>query len=240
MTNVDTAGSASVNAGSRAFTALIGDENFNFKSVTFDDQKVTGAQIADGFGAHPVEDFVVMAQLANLEIEPLRTNEPADLNKTTRFFVIKGGSVHNFFVDGLNLGWPKSEISGLAIKRLVGKDDDDLEVVLQLVNEPDRVIEDEDDVRISGGSAEKFNIRPAKVQVKLIVNLREKKWEKKKISFEQVVKLAYPTPPAGQMIEYTVTYHSGPRVNPEGTLLAGNKVNVKDGMVFNVQYADKS
>jgi hypothetical protein len=51
---------------------------------------------------------------------------------------------------------------------------------------------------------------------------------------------AYPTPPTGQCIVYTVTYHNGPRANPEGTMLDGDKVKVKDGMVFNVQFTDKS
>ncbi len=76
--------------------------------------------------------------------------------------------------------------------------------------------------------------------MKIIVNAREKKWEKKKISYDQVVKLAYSVPPTGRCIVYTVTYYNGPRANPEGTMLNGDKVKVKDGMVFNVQYTDKS
>lgn len=240
MSITDTADRVSDNAGSRDFTAQIGNENFEFQSVIFDDQKITGAQIADAAGAHPVENFTVLAQLSNLELESLRPTELVVLNKVTRFFVIKGSGTDRFLVDGINLEWPKKVITGLAIKRLVGKDDDEIELVLELENEDDRVIEDDDEVRIGSGGTEKFKTRPAKVDVKIIVNAREKKWEKKKISFDQVVKLAYPTPPAGQCIVYTVTYHNGPRANPEGTMLDGDKVKVKDGMVFNVQYTDKS
>jgi len=221
-------------------TAQIGNEDFQFQSVTFNDPKVTGAQIADAVGAHPLDKFIVLAQLPNFELESLRPTEPVNLNKVIRFFVIKGSGTDRFLVDGLNFEWPKKVISGLTIKRLVGKDDDEIELVQELENEADRVIDDEDEVRINADGTEKFGTRPANIDVKIIVNAREKKWEKKKISFDQVVKLAFPTPPAGQCIVYTVTYHNGPRANPEGTMLDGDKVKVKDGMVFNVQYTDKS
>ena len=240
MSTTDTADRASSQAGGRDLTAQIGNEDFHFQSVTFDDPKVTGAQVADAVRAHPLDAFIVLAQLANLELETLRPTETVALHDVTRFFVIKGSGTDRFLVDGLNLEWPKKVITGLAIKRLVGKDDDDIELVQELENEPDRVIEDEDEVRIGASGTEKFKTRPAKVDVKIIVNAREKKWEKKKISFDQVVKLAYPVPPAGQLIVYTVTYHNGPRVNPEGTMTDDEKVKVKDGMVFNVQYTDKS
>ncbi|TXH84780.1 MAG: hypothetical protein E6Q77_01945 [Rhizobium sp.] len=221
-------------------TKQIGNADFEFQSVNFGDAKVTGAQIADSVGAHPIENFVVLAQLPNFELESLRPTELAVLNKVIRFFVIKGSGTDRFLVDGINLEWPKKVISGLAIKRLVGKDDDEIELVQELENEADRVIDDDDDVRIGNSGTEKFKTRPAKVNVKIVVNAREKVWEKKKISFDQVVKLAYPTPPAGQLIVYTVTYHNGPRMNPEGTMLDGDKVKVRNGMVFNVQYTDKS
>lgn len=227
-------------AGNSNATAQIGNADFEFRSVNFDDAKVTGAQVADAAGAHPVENFVVLAQLPNFELESLRPTELVVLNKVNRFFVIKGSGTDRFLVDGINLEWPKKVISGLSIKRLVGKDDDEIELVQELENEADRVIDDDDDVRIGNGGTEKFKTRPAKVDVKIIVNAREKEWKKKNISFDQIVKLAYPTPPAGQLIVYTVTYHNGPRVNPEGTMLDGDKVKVKDGMVFNVQYTDKS
>jgi hypothetical protein len=240
MSIADTADRVSDKAGSRDFTAQIGNEDFEFQSVTFDDQKVTGAQIADAAGAHPVENYSVMAQYSNLELETLRPTELVVLNKVTRFFVIKGSGSDRFLVDGINLEWPKKVITGLAIKRLVNKDDDEIELVQELQNEPDAVVEDEDEVRIGRGGVEKFKTRPAKVDVKIIVNAREKEWKKKKISFDEVVKLAYPTPPAGQCIVYTVTYHNGPRHHPEGTLTENHKVKVKNGMVFNVQYTDKS
>ncbi len=76
--------------------------------------------------------------------------------------------------------------------------------------------------------------------VTIIVNAREKKWSEKEISFEQVVKIAFPTPPPGENIVYTVTYRKGEGHKPEGTLTEGEQVKVKDGMIFNVTATDKS
>ncbi len=133
---------------SERVAAQVGNEDFEFQSLTFDDQRVTGAQIADAAGAHPLEQFTIMAQLANFELETLRPTEQTDLNKVARFFVIKGSGTDRFLVDGLNLEWPKKVITGLTIKRLVGKDDEEIELVQELEIEADRVIEDEDEVRI--------------------------------------------------------------------------------------------
>jgi hypothetical protein len=77
-------------------------------------------------------------------------------------------------------------------------------------------------------------------QVTIIVNARAKTWTEKDISFEQVVKLAFPTPPPGENIVYTVTYRKGEGHKPEGTLTQGESVKVKDGMIFNVTATDKS
>lgn len=222
------------------FETEIGDENFNFARITFDDRKVVGAQIAEAVGAHPLQDFVILQQLKTFELETLRPTEVADLTTPSRFFVIKGDGTDRFVVDGLSLEWPREVVTGFTVKRLVGKDDDDIELVFERENEPDKVLDDEDEVRIGAGGVERFKTRPAHVHLTIIVNTRRKEWTKKKISFEELVRIAYPVPPDGQNIVYTVTYFDGPPHHPEGTLTEGKSVKVKDEMVFNVKFTDKS
>jgi hypothetical protein len=60
------------------------------------------------------------------------------------------------------------------------------------------------------------------------------------ISFEAVVKIAYPVPPSGSCIEYTVTYRNGPPANPKGSLTAGHSVEIKNRMIFDVTPTDRS
>lgn len=76
-------------------------------------------------------------------------------------------------------------------------------------------------------------------EVVIIVNGREKKFPKVEISFAEVVALAFDTPPSNDTL-YTVTYKKGHGNKPEGTLVEGQSVKVKDGMIFNVTATNKS
>jgi hypothetical protein len=74
----------------------------------------------------------------------------------------------------------------------------------------------------------------------IIVNGRPKKVTSKALSFAQVVALAYNPVRTEPGVLYTVSYSRGPKANPEGELLAGGVVKLKDGMVFLVTETDKS
>jgi Multiubiquitin len=76
--------------------------------------------------------------------------------------------------------------------------------------------------------------------VEIIVNGRPKEVTEKEISFEEVVNLAFNNePPSGPDVVITVTYSKGEHPK-EGSLLPGQSVKVKAGMVFNVTATDKS
>ncbi|GIL23949.1 MAG: hypothetical protein BroJett042_24620 [Bacteroidota bacterium] len=74
----------------------------------------------------------------------------------------------------------------------------------------------------------------------IIVNGREKEFEGKEISFEQVIVLAFGAVSPNPNISYTVTYKRGVGNKPEGSLVAGQSVKVKEGMIFNATATDKS
>lgn len=74
----------------------------------------------------------------------------------------------------------------------------------------------------------------------IIVNARQKVVTERFLSFAQVVALAFDNPPTGPNIMFTITYRNGPPKNPEGSLLEGQSVKIKDKMVFNVTPTDKS
>ena len=74
----------------------------------------------------------------------------------------------------------------------------------------------------------------------IIVNGQQKTITTKTVSYEEVVELAFPDPITGPNIIYTVGYEDGPHHNPSGSLMPGGKVNVKDGMIFDVTPTDKS
>lgn len=74
----------------------------------------------------------------------------------------------------------------------------------------------------------------------IIVNGRQKVVTTKELSFIEIVALAFDTPPTGPNIVYTVTFRRGQGNKPEGTLVEGDTVKIKDGMIFNVTATDKS
>jgi hypothetical protein len=73
----------------------------------------------------------------------------------------------------------------------------------------------------------------------IFVNAKRKPWDQDTISYTQVVDLAYPPPHTPTEI-FTVQYSRGPKENPQGTLVDGQSVKIKNGMVFDVTRTDKS
>jgi Multiubiquitin len=74
----------------------------------------------------------------------------------------------------------------------------------------------------------------------IIVNGQQKTVTTKKVTYDQIVALAFPSPITGPNIIYTVGYEDGPHQNPLGSLMPCGTVKVKDGMIFDVTPTDKS
>ncbi|MEE9361980.1 MAG: multiubiquitin domain-containing protein [Cellulophaga sp.] len=74
----------------------------------------------------------------------------------------------------------------------------------------------------------------------VIVNSKPKDWSKNTISFEDVVALAYGKVSTNPDVIYTVNYINGVPSKPEGSMLKGDVVSVKNKMIFNVTETNKS
>ncbi len=74
----------------------------------------------------------------------------------------------------------------------------------------------------------------------IYVNGRPKTVSTRELTFDDVVKLAFANPPTGPNVVITITYHNAHGDKPEGTLLPGGTVKVKEGMSFDVSATDKS
>jgi hypothetical protein len=72
----------------------------------------------------------------------------------------------------------------------------------------------------------------------VIVNGRKREVTDHKLTYLQVVQLAYPGEQPTENIVFTVTY-SHP-TGRDGSLVAGQEVTIKDGMIFNVKKTDRS
>ncbi len=76
--------------------------------------------------------------------------------------------------------------------------------------------------------------------VEIIVNGRRREVPNAPLAFEALVALAFDAPPSGPGVSFTVVYRKGPHERPEGSLVAGQSVHVREGEVFNVRHTDKS
>ena len=77
-----------------------------------------------------------------------------------------------------------------------------------------------------------------KKQFTIIVNGKQKTVDQKELTFDQLVALAYGTPNHDTSV-YTITYQKGDH-KKEGSLVLGESVHIKDGMIFDVLRTDKS
>lgn len=76
--------------------------------------------------------------------------------------------------------------------------------------------------------------------ITIVVNGTQKIVQKGDLTFDEIVKLAFETPPYAENTLFSVTYRKGHGDKPEGMLAPGESVKVKDGMIFDVTATDKS
>lgn len=223
----------------KTFRLAVWDGHFDRKEVSFPDSKVTGAQIAEAAGHAPNVDVIILLHLKNGELESLRPTELADLGAagTEDVFVISGAFTHKFFVNGLSMEWPRATLKARHVLKLA-RAGEDHELLEELTDQPDRVFEPSDDVRIDGPAQERFKTRRRTFTV--IVNTRPKTVDKGVLTFDEVVRLAFPNPPAGPDIQFTIQYTRGPAENPSGALVEGGTVKIKDRMEFDVTQTNRS
>lgn len=76
-------------------------------------------------------------------------------------------------------------------------------------------------------------------QVVIVVNGEQHPWPKTEISYEEVAKLAYPDSFNPNTV-YSIKYRKGHGEKPEGNLVKGALVKVKDGMIFTAKDTGES
>ncbi len=144
-------------------------------------------------------------------------------------------------INGENYKWEHQYITGAEVRNL-GSIPKDEKIFLSIK----RPWEDEpifDDTRIDlarPGIEHFFSKKHDEHSVEIIVNGRQKIWTERKISYEQVVKLAFENYVEDETTVYTVSYSHGPGQNQEGSMVKGVVVFVKNKMIFNVTKTNRS
>jgi len=74
----------------------------------------------------------------------------------------------------------------------------------------------------------------------IIVNTRPKDVTQEVLTFEEISKIAFPTPDGIQNPIFTVTFKDADQKQLSGTLVAGESVRIKNGTNFNVTRTGQS
>ena len=210
-------------------------DNQMFKN---EEQYRTGAEIKCLAGIDPNQDLYLGVKPPWPD-ELIADDDQVDLARPEieHFFVKKKLP---FRINGKDLESNRQYISGRLI-RAIGHIPDSQQLFLR-VRRPgeDELIQDETLVDLAATGPEYFYSQEVSLKVVLIVNGREKIWGEKKITYEQAIHLAYGNIQEKATRIYTVTFKKGPRENPQGSMVKGDSIFVKNKMLFNVSATDKS
>lgn len=77
-------------------------------------------------------------------------------------------------------------------------------------------------------------------EITIVINGTQKTVEKERLTFDEVVTLAFETPPTGDGVQFTVQYSRGHSDKPKGTLVEGQSVQLKEGIEFDVTPTNRS
>ncbi len=206
---------------------------------TTDDELIDGRQLRTSADLMPPSDYVLirtdggLAQSIGLE-EQVRLTK----GKPATFQSFATDHVNTLTFDERGWEWGADQISEADIRR-IGRVADDHELYLDSDN--DRPIPRDGSVVLGREGVERVRSRKIKPRLVIIlVNARPREVEPGPISFEELISLAFPEPPTGPQVSFTVSFRKGPSKRPEGSLLAGQSVNVVQGMTFHVTATDKS
>jgi len=208
------------------------------KKFEWFEQFVTGKQLKELRGL-PLDCELFLDIIEPWKDDAIQNDEVVDLARPgIEQFYIK--QKLKYSIDGKNFETDKQYIRGSQI-RSQGNIADNFQIFLDN-KQPwdDELIEDNEIVDLARPGKEKFYSKEKCFSVEIIVNLEPKPWNAEKITFEQVIVLAYGSYDSDPRKGYTVTYDRGPIQNIEGTMVAKGEVFVKHKMIFNVKQTHTS
>lgn len=204
---------------------------------TFDQYK-TGEELKKLAGI-PLDTELFLSISKPYKDELIENDKQVNLARPEKeyFFVKKK---LEFYINGVKFTWYKQFIRGIQIREL-GNIPADHDIFLDIKEGwEDDYITDDEVVDLARDGKERFISKPKPTEFIIYVNSREKVWKHAEISFEQVVELAFGPNNNNPNIGYTVTYSKGYEPKPEGTMVKGSIVRVKNKMIFDATATDKS
>lgn len=186
----------------------------------------------------PLTTDLYLAVQDGYEPELINNDKEVDLARTDleHFFVT---AKLKFTINGVQYISYEQYVTGKHLRQLGNiSEDDDIFLKIDAPFKHDLITDDEE-VDLARPGKEHFFSQPKTFNFEIIVNGRPKVWNKKTITFDEVIHLSGGNTGGGNKA-YTVTYSDGPNQNPEGEMAKGDVVVVTNKMIFNATATDKS
>ncbi len=200
----------------------------NRKKFESDESKITGRELLTIANLTPVEDFELLYKINEKGFTPIQRDEIVDLKIAgIEGFKAKPYRKLKIKVDNNQYEVEECFMTPFEIMELAGINTD--RFFLKEIRQGNVEVSYKDDVehKIAVTKTSCF-VSCQREEIKyVIVNAREKAWSNEKISFDDVVKLAY-----GEV--------STNPSKPEGSMVKGEVIYVKNIMIFNVTQTNKS
>lgn len=222
------------------YGVLVGNERLKFVPAVIADPVVTGAQLLAVAGVSNPAEHLLYRILCGGLLEEIRPEETTDLRSAgaERFIIFRSDRSFRLLLNDRAVDWGAGHISGATLKQLAGVDIQAHDVWQDIRGAADRLIGDSEFSDLSEPGVERFFTKP--ILIKILVNARPKEVRSRVISYWEIVKLAFPEAAPSEGVIYSVDYARGPHINPEGSMVAGQHVHIKDGMTFYVTPTDRS
>ncbi|MES3093672.1 multiubiquitin domain-containing protein [Sphingomonas aerolata] len=207
----------------------------NNQTLPISDALMTGRQIRTEGGFDPASEYVLIV-VEDRGTRSIGLDEKVALDPagSTEFHVFESDRVYSFTLDERGYEWGGERIAVEDLRRFAHISDD-RELVLD--GDHDEVLAPGSTLDLSKRGAER--IRSRRVQPKnvtIIVNGREKSVPRGLISYERIVELAFGT--EAPAVTHTVNWRL--RDGDEGSLVVGQTVEVRQGMIFTATATNRS
>lgn len=219
----------------KAYRIQVSVDTLDFQPVTVADPFPLGRQILETAGLDVAKGYSLFAVLSSGDFEDVRLDEMFDVRGqgAEKFIAFLTDRDFKFEVKGQELRWGKPTISGRILHQLAQPGAAEA-VFLEVPGGTDKLVEATELIDLNAPGIERFIVAPKPpVAIEIIVNTRPKLVNDARVTFEQIVQLAFPGPHESNVV-FSMTYRKAASLPHAGELGAHGSVDVKKGTVFNV------
>lgn len=220
----------------RSYRILFAQGDLDFQPLAVPDPVPLGRQILEAAGLKAEAGYSLFGILPSGDFEDVRLDEPFDLRQkgAERFVAFLTDRTFKLTLDNAHIEWGKPVMIGAVLYGLAKLDNEEA-VFLEIRGGKDRLIDPEELIDLTKPGIERFITAPKAVATfVIIVNSRPKTVPDRKVTFEQIVQLAFPGNHAANVI-FSMTYRHAASKPYAGELGKVGVVEVKpEGTVFNV------